>query len=118
MSLDYPYRLRVTRAGTVTPGVYDPETGGFTPSTSGDTVIYDGPADVQDAGESIPRTASGQPEKIANATAFLPEYARDALLEMIPEDTVEVFYPKSDRSADGKVAFVEEMSEFVTIRYS
>jgi hypothetical protein len=37
---------------------------------------------------------------------------------MIPEDTVEVFYPKSDRSADGKVAFVEEMSEFVTIRYS
>jgi NAD(P)-dependent dehydrogenase (short-subunit alcohol dehydrogenase family) len=77
VSLDYPYRLRVTRAGTVTPGAYDPETGGFTPSTSGDTVIYDGPADVQDAGESIPRTASGQPEKIANATAFLPEYARE-----------------------------------------
>lgn len=111
----YEHRLRVTRAST-TPGTYDPETGAFT--TSGDQVIYDGPADVQDAGESIPRLASGQPVKDANATAFVPPSRREELLGLIPEDVAQVFYPNSDRSADGKVAFVREFDESLTLRYS
>lgn len=114
--MDYPHRLRITRA-SATPGTYNPETGEIT-GGSPDPVLYDGPADVQDAGEAIPRLASGQPIKDANATAFIPPYRRADLLAVEPEDVAQVFYPDSDRSADARVSFVREMDDSLTLRYS
>jgi hypothetical protein len=110
----YEHRLRVTRAGTGS-GTYDPETGTYTGPP--DVVLYDGPADVQDAGEAVPRTATGQPVRDANATAFIPPSEREKLLAIEPDDVAQVFYPDSDRSADGKVAFVREFDESLTLRY-
>jgi hypothetical protein len=111
--LDYPYRLRVTRPNP-TPGVQDPETGVITPGGA-DIVLYDDKADVQDAGEAIPRTATGQPVKDADATAFLKD--EEAGLAIEPGDVAEVFYLGTDRTAEGEVKFVRELDGAVLIRY-
>jgi hypothetical protein len=105
----------VTRAGAGEGGqdteTYQP-TGG-----SADEVVYDGLADVQDAGEAVPRTATGQPTKEADATAFLPKSQREALLSIAVDDAVRVFYPNSDRIADGEVRSTREFDLTVMVRY-
>lgn len=109
----YPHRLRITRPASGG-GVQDPETGVFVPSGVAST-IYDATADVQDAGESLPRTATGQAVKDADATAFLANEAAGLAIE--PGDVATVFYPNSDRTAEGEVKFVRELDGAVLIRY-
>lgn len=123
--IEYAHRVVLTRAPDeddpeATGAGQDPDTGqptgpGGVPVT--DVTVYDGPADVQDAGESVPRGATGQPIKKADATVFLPEEQRDALLDIRPDDRIVVYYPDSDRSADGEVVFVRELDESFTIRF-
>jgi hypothetical protein len=113
VSLLYQYRLRVTRANP-NPGTQDPETGVITPGGP-DIVVYDNKADVQDAGEAIPRTATGQPTKEADATAFL--FDEKAGLAIEPDDVATVYYPDGETTAEGEVRFVREMDGAVLIRY-
>lgn len=118
MSADYPHRLRITRGtGSPTPGTVDPETGVITPAVGGDSVqvVYDGRADVQDAGESLPRNATGQAVKESDATAFLADEKAGLAIE--PNDTAEVFYLDADRTAEGEVKFVRELDGAVLIKY-
>lgn len=109
----YPHRLRVTRASS-TPGVQDPETGEIT-AGGAELVLYDGKADVQDAGESLPRNTSGMPALEADATAFLQD--EEAGLAIEPNDVATVFYPNSDRSADGEVKFVREIDGALLLKF-
>ncbi len=109
----YPQRLRITRA-VAGGGVQDPETGTM-PDPPPRLVLYDGLADVQDAGESLPRTATGQPVKVADATAFLED--EEAGLAIEPDDVAEVFYLGTDRTAEGEVKFVREMDGAVLLKY-
>lgn len=111
--IDFPYRLTITRPSEGG-GTQDPETGVFTPG-SADQVIYDGPADVQDAGEAMPRTATGQPVKEADATAFLKN--EDAALLIAADDKAVVTYPDGVTYAEGEVRFVRELDGVVLIRY-
>lgn len=113
----YDHRLRITRASITTPGTYDPETGAYTGGTSGDTVVLDCPADVQDAGESIPRGASGMPALQADATAFIPPSHRAELLAVVPQDVVTVYYPNTDRTAEGNVQMVRELDDVLLLVY-
>ena len=113
MSFDFPHRLVVTRAST-TGGAQDPDTGVFVPGGT-DTVIYDGAADVQDAGEAVPRTFTGQAVKEADATAFLLDEATG--LDIEPGDVAVVHYPDGERTAEGEVLFVRELDGTVLIRY-
>lgn len=78
-------------------------------------MIYDGRADVQDAGEAIPRNASGMPALEAEATAFLADEKTGLNIE--PNDTAEVFYPDGERTAEGEVKFVRELDGVVLIRF-
>jgi hypothetical protein len=112
----YPYRVRVTRAST-TPGTYNPDTGEYTPSTSAETVLLDCPAIVQDSGESVPRGATGMPVKKADATVIVPRSYRDDLLSCEPQDVTTVFYPNSDRIAEGNVVEVTEFNQSLFVVY-
>ena len=111
MSSDYPHRLRVTRSNP-TPGAVDPETGDVTPGGA-DLVLYDGLADVQDAGEAVPRNASGMPALASDATAFLQDEKAGLAIE--PNDVATVFYPGGERTAEGEVKFVRELDGAVLI---
>lgn len=66
--MSYPHRLSITREGT---GSQDPDTGAWTPGTA--VMIYDGPADVQDGGETIQRDSDGRPTAVSDATAYLED---------------------------------------------
>jgi hypothetical protein len=112
-SAEFQYRLRITRP-VEGAGTQDPETGVFTPGGA-DQVIYDGKADVQDVGETVPRTATGQPVKEADATAFLQN--EDAALLIAVDDKAFVYYPNGDFWAEGEVRFVRELDGTVLIRY-
>lgn len=109
----YPHRLRVTRS-SATVGTQDPETGVITPG-GGTVVVYDGFADVQDAGESLPVTTTGQAVKDSDATAFLENEV--AGLDILPNDVAEVFYLDTDRSAEGEVKFVREFDGAVLLKF-
>ena len=108
--IGYPHRLRITRPGTG--GSQDPDTGEWTPAT--EVVAYDDWADVQDAGEAVPRTATGQPVKESDATAFLKD--EEAGLEIAVDDKAVVTYPDG-RYAEGEVKFVRDLDGAVLIRY-
>lgn len=78
----YQHMIRVQRD---TGGATDPESGEYTP---GFTVLYEGPADVQDEGAFVSMRVL-VPERIAgqgDGTVFLPEQAD--LSAMKPGDTV------------------------------
>lgn len=113
-SLGYDYRLRITRKSDA-PAVQDPETGVWTEVA--DVVVYDGPADVQDRGESLPRRATGQPVKVADATLFLPEHLEHKVLEIAVEDKATVYYPNSDRFAEGEVKATNELDGTLLVTY-
>jgi hypothetical protein len=110
--IDFPYLLQVTRPSPL-PAVQDPETGVFTPHPP--QVIYDGQADVQDAGEALPRGSTGQAVKDADATVFLKDEVAGLAIE--PNDVATVFYPGGDRTAEGEVKFVRELDGVVLIKY-
>jgi hypothetical protein len=112
-TLRYPYRLRVTRPNP-DPGSIDPETGIITPAGP-DIVAYDGGADVQDLGEAVPRTATGQPIKESEATIFVAD--EKAGLNIVPEDTAIVTYPDGETTAEGEVKFYRETDGVVLVRY-
>lgn len=80
---------------------------------STDTVVYDGPADVQDAGASIPRGMTGQPGKEAEATAFLPDESRVGLIEQYDEATVTT---PEGRVKLGEVSATRELDGVVLLR--
>ena len=113
--MEYPHRLRITRPSSTT-GTVSTETGdvagGGVPS-----VLYDGPADVQDAGEAVPANASGMPWLQSDATAFLPPSEHEKLLTVQPRDAVEVFYPDSDRKAEGNVNQVRDFDDALLLVY-
>jgi hypothetical protein len=110
---DFPYRLRVTRANS-TLGTFNTETGELT-AGGADQVLYDGRADVQDAGESVPRNTSGMPFLEADATVFLKDEKAGLAIE--PNDVAVVYYPDSDRTAEGEVKFVRELDGAVLLKY-
>ena len=64
--MNYQHRLKITVPGA---GTQD-ASGGWTPGT--DTVVLDLPADVQDHGPGIRRTAAGEVFDESDALAFLP----------------------------------------------
>ncbi len=83
------------------------------PVGSTDEVIYDGPADVQDAGASIPRGMTGQPGKEAEATAFLPDESLVGLIEQYDEATVTT---PEGRVKLGEVSATRELDGVVLLR--
>lgn len=106
----YPHRIRTTRAriGAST----DPATGAFTPA---EDVVYEGPADVQDAGEAKPRSASGMPDLRSEATAFLEDEA--AVSAHLPEDHAEVTW-EDGTTSDATVAFARMLDGSLLLRFS
>jgi hypothetical protein len=70
----YPHRWRCVRAS---PGTQDPDTGAFVPASP--TVIYDGPADVQDEGSALRRDAEGRAVEVSDAVVFLRDEPRAPL---------------------------------------
>lgn len=118
----YDYRLRITRTsevGSTGGGTQDSETGVYdAPGTgTGRTVVLDCPADVQDAGESIPRNAAGMPWLKSDATVFIPPSRHEDLMAVVPNDVAEVFYPNSDRTAEGNVAMVRDFDDALLLVY-
>jgi hypothetical protein len=113
-TIGYDYLLRITRPGTGQ-GTYNEDTGEYTPAAL--QVIYDGAADVQDRGEALPRNSTGQPVKVADATVFLPESKSDVILDVEPGDKAIVTYPDRSRTAEGEVAFANEMDASILVTY-
>jgi hypothetical protein len=101
--------------------IYRPGTGGHWDDAqdkwiepTGDIIVHDGLAWVQDAGEIHPRTASGMPHLKSDATVILQEKEKITLVE--PGDSVEVTY-QDNRKAEGKVLFAREIDAVVLVLY-
>lgn len=111
----YRYRARITRPNPGG-GTQDPETGVFTPSGAA-TVILDCECIAQDSGQTVSRNASGMPWLQADSTWIVPRRVRDQLLSVEPDDNAELFYPNSDRKAEGNVKMVREFENALDVVY-
>jgi hypothetical protein len=90
VGIQYPHRLKIIRDLAV---------------------IYDGKADVQDAGAAIPRNMTGQPGVEAEATAFLAGSG----IGIEQYDEAEV-YTEDGRVKYGEVSYFREMDDVVLLR--
>jgi len=95
-------------------GTQDPETGVFTPSGPA-TLVAEGWFDVQDAGEALPRSSTGQAVKDSDSTWFAKDEA--IILALEPGDVGTVRYPDSGLTAEGEVKFVRELDGAVLVKY-
>jgi hypothetical protein len=94
---DYPHTLRITR-GSTDPGAGGQDVDGVwtpDPGQPQEVVLYDGPADVQDGGDTVERDNAGSPTAISNAVAFLADESQLSLI--LPNDAAKVTW------ADGSV---------------
>jgi hypothetical protein len=87
---DIPYRERVLIAVPGAGGVQDPTTGIWSAAPA--QTIYEGVADVQDAGAALRRDASGRLVESWDAVAFLPPAAEKAgvLARIRPDQAVTI----------------------------
>jgi hypothetical protein len=111
--MTYLHRLVVTRPAAGG-GTQDSDTGVWTPGPAGVQTLYDGLADVQDAGESIPRNASGMPTLNSEGTAYLADEKRAYNIQ--PGDAVVVHYPEG-YTADAQVGFVRILDGVLLLRF-
>lgn len=105
-----------------TPGTIDPTTGLPVEDTvSGldemETVL-ECPADLQDAGESRPRSAAGMPTLNADATVFIPDEEQyvDQFLALEPDFGFEYTYPNGT-TADGEILFVRQLDTSLLVKF-
>lgn len=73
--MSYPHRFRVSERAA---GTQNPDTGQHTPGA--ETVLYDGPADVQDGGKALRRDNDGRAVETSDAVVFLADPSAAAQL--------------------------------------
>lgn len=94
----------------------DPETGDVSGGGPA-SVILDSECIAQDSGQAVARNAAGMPWLEADSTWIFPKRVRDQLLTIEPHDNAELFYPNSDRKAEGTVKMVREHDNALDVVY-
>lgn len=108
---EYPHHIRVTRPGPIVG--QDPDTG--QPEYGEEGLLYDGPADVQDAGEVLARSPDGTPTEMSDATVFLPETA--PLSAIMEEDHVLIDWNDGSPTDDAQVAKRRRLDGSLLLKY-
>lgn len=107
-----PHRLVITRPGEG--GVQDRETGQWVPAPP--VHLYDGGADVQDAGVVLSRAEDGTPALTSDAAAYPDDWSQVGRIR--PDDDVRVQWEDEGASeSTGTVLRVRRLDGVIFIRW-
>lgn len=91
----------------------DPTTGRWIPAPA--SLIYEGPADVQDAGAVLSRDTLGQPVLTSDAKMFLPRSAQP-MKPIKAKQTVKIDW-KTGELSDAEIVQYRRMDKVVFLRF-
>jgi len=100
----------VTGAG----GTQDQDTGVWTPGSTATSVLYQGPADVQDVGTVLARDPTGEPTDVSDATVFLED---DSVIPDLKSSyRIDITY-RSGKTQSGQIKQARQLDGAVLIEW-